>query len=260
MENVAVGIVSSIEPKYQELVRAVLDGWGRDFPHKLIYVMGDVNSSSVPDPEVRELTRDGFAGVNIDDITLEVSVGHEEKPINWKLAQHLFIQVSKSLMLEFPDAEFYILADADTTLRPHCLRGMLSFFSADRYPVALGDLRPPAESKKGLTLMGGAGNIWNRGAAQAIDIDYCLKQTMVGGQWQGYNSDRRLPLCFTHFNVPIVPVLGMYQLTFASMFKSVARDVWYPEFERHQCTISMHRLEPEAMKEVYQEDRRYLGC
>ena len=128
MDTFAVALVSSLDTKYQDLARSALDSWGQYFPHKLIFVMGEVNSTSVPDAELRALTRDGFDGVDIQKITLEVSSGENNKPYIWKLAQHLFVEAAKRIMLAFPDVQYYVMVDADTTLRPHCLGNLLDFF------------------------------------------------------------------------------------------------------------------------------------
>ena len=222
--------------------------------------MGNVNETSVPDSEIGAITRDGFEGVDMDRITLQVSEGHENRSTQWKRGQHLFLEAAKKLIKTFPDVDWYLLADQDTTIRPHCLRTMLEFIRPKQLPLVIGDYHTGGKKQFYPTLMGGAGTLWNSAAAEKVDMEVCLRETMADGAWQGMNSDRKIAKCFEHFQIGFVGGLGMHQLREDAIARDRTRKYWYPEFDKHQCTISLHRLEAGEMLNIYKTDNKMLGC
>jgi hypothetical protein len=258
-DQVAVAVVSSTLPKYQNLASIVLRTWGTGFRRLRFYVADTVNAKSVPDPEVRSRTVNALKGVNVDEISMEMSKGFEDRPVAWKIGQHLFLEAARALMTEFPEALWYFIVDQDTIVRKHCLERTLAAIHPTKAPAALGDFRWPKQF-----MMGGAGTLWNAAAADTIDIDRCVRETMDGGAWTGLNSDWRLPRCFQEYGVAMVAAAGFYQRKFEEVVKEeeLEREFWYTrgDVAYDSCSVTSHYGNAERLERVFATDMANLGC
>jgi hypothetical protein len=247
------------------LASAFVRTWGRDFKNKAIFVAGDFNETSVPDVLVRSLLINGIKHTDPQRISYNVlpQPPFQNKPPVWKAGQHLFLEAASQIGIKFPDAYWYLLIDQDSMLHITCFLRSVSSIDAKRAAVAMGDFQmgglkdhngqPLLSYNPGGILMGGAGTVWSMAAQKRVDFSHCLNETMAGGNWDYLNSDWRVTKCFDHFRIPILPILGMYQLASDDMAKGNGKS-WYANWEDAPCNITQHRVSPSDMQHQYQAD------
>ena len=266
--NVAVGIVSSLEEKYLNLSATILKTWGSEFTMIKIFVPQKVDELSIYYTELLDILVDAFDKVNISDISLSTSPGFEGMSTTWKIAQHVFLEAAGYLVESYPEAAWYILVDADTMIYKKCLLNFLSYIDPYKGSLVVGSIVHGSDMHDALgiplqhniagekaAIMGGSGTIWSNKAASKTNFSYCIEQTLAQGLWQKMNSDWRVTRCFDHFGVPIIPIFGMYQFRESSpMYKESSE----PKCQKDKqgfappCVISKHYMTVHDMVAEYE--------
>lgn len=273
--DIAVGVVASLEKKYLDLSRTIMETWGREFEMIKIFVPERLDKKIIQDDELQSIMVYALERVDLSMISSQTSPGFHDKKHAWKIAQHMFLEASRHLVEEYPDTAWYLLVDADTMIYRKCLVNFLSHMDPYAGSLALGSViyRDDMRDSSGMplmqktsgdagSLMGGSGTVWSNRAGKKMDFSFCISQTLSNGPWEAMNSDWRMTRCFDHFSVPVIPIFGMYQFLESAEEYQESAEPQCRETGRHYpppCALSKHYMTVENLRTEYSKYKSTYG-
>lgn len=259
-----------------ESAHAAEETWFSMFPNRL-----HVTDES-PDPvklgaSLAAVTLNVFEGIPADEKSLLSAFLHTKHPFwkqrswsgdgkknhmnrrhnaGWQIAQAKYLLGLQALVLRFPAAEWYFVADSDTFVFPRRLiRGLLRPYEGRKRSIALGFVMK-FESRRHKVILGGSGTAISAAAIAALSLQTCIDRQVSDIKWNKLPSDWRLSGCLEEAGVEIKSADFMYMVN--DRFDCTPHgpdgcEKFYGRQHRRrtECPYTLHYMAPDAIRNVF---------